>query len=170
MKKELPTKEYVESLLDYDAETGELRWKVERSNQIRVGQLVTSSDSKGYIRVTINGRRHQVHRIAWLLVHGEWPVEEVDHINMVTSDNRISNLRACSHSENRRNTNRYRNNSSGIKGVSWNSASNSWLARLAVNGKNIYAGSFKNLGDAERAVAKLREQYHGSFANHGGKN
>jgi hypothetical protein len=96
-----------------------------------------------------------------------WPDGEIDHINTVTSDNRLSNLRVCSRSENAMNKNSYRNNSSGVKGVSWNAAGNSWLARLSVNGRSICAGSFKNIDDAKRALTDLRERLHGEFANHG---
>jgi hypothetical protein len=102
-----------------------------------------------------------------MLSHGEWPAGQIDHINGVRSDNRLSNLRVCSAAENRRNSKTPRTNSSGIKGVSWHHAANAWHAQIKSGGQVIYGGTFKELEDAKRAVMELRERLHGEFSNHG---
>ena len=64
----------------------------------------TSADPRGYFRGEVAGVMIYAHRAAIALMNGEWPAGEVDHINRSKSDNRISNLRVVTHSENRRNT------------------------------------------------------------------
>lgn len=61
----------------------------------------------GYWRVTVQGKRHRVHRlVAWHfcnvedLTRAEFDEMEVDHINRIRSDNRASNLRIVSKEEN----------------------------------------------------------------------
>ncbi|MES1047206.1 hypothetical protein FOA22_22390 [Heyndrickxia oleronia] len=84
----------------------------------------------------------------------------VDHINHDTLINTRWNLRAITHAENiqnRRGANR--NNSTGIRGVSWNKHRNKWLARLMVNGKHICLGYFENINEAERVVIEARKKY-----------
>ena len=64
---------------------------------------LTSIDPRGYYRGAIGGRSVYAHRVAIALCSGEWPSDEVDHINRDRSDNRLCNLRVVTHSENRKN-------------------------------------------------------------------
>ena len=66
-----------------------LKGMVNRENYLRVG-------------IRINGRIREVYysRAVWALCHEQWPEDEIDHLNGDTHDNRIENLRECSHSEN----------------------------------------------------------------------
>ena len=63
---------------------------------------------KNYLRVAlnINGRKRDVFysRAVWALCYEQWPEDEIDHLNGDRHDNRIENLRECSHSENVLNT------------------------------------------------------------------
>jgi hypothetical protein len=161
------TKDYVANLLEYNPETGELRRKISRSSNARVGQIVGTIRPDGYLSVMINGCRYQAHRVAWLLAHGEWPDDVVDHVNGIKTDNRISNLRACSQSENVMNAKTRSNNTSGVKGVCWHKAKNAWHASVCARGRRVFGGYHKNLEDAKRAVMSLREQLHREFSNHG---
>lgn len=97
------TAERLRAALDYDPATGLFRW-IERPNQkIIVGSIAGHVGRKGYIYVTIDKRKYAAHRLAWLYVNGEWPKEQIDHINRVKDDNRISNLRDVSDAENKLN-------------------------------------------------------------------
>lgn len=71
---------------------GVLCWKVKRRKVDR-GQPAGIDRGDGYIRVIFNYKPYYAHRIVWLLVHGEWPTEIIDHINRNRNDNRIENLR-----------------------------------------------------------------------------
>lgn len=65
----------------YNPETGEL-WRE-----------AGGSDTRGYGHVQFQGLRHLSHRVAWFIYYGEWPANDVIHINGNRSDNRIANLR-----------------------------------------------------------------------------
>ncbi|MGH6866844.1 MAG: HNH endonuclease [Methyloceanibacter sp.] len=107
----------------YDPETGELTWKVDRAHNARAGQragaccFARRAYRRGYRKVGIDGRQYLEH-VAWLIVNGDWPAEQIDHKNGDPLDNRLANLRLATHSENKRNSGPYRNNTSGYKGTS----------------------------------------------------
>jgi hypothetical protein len=88
-------------LVNYDPETGEMRWKVARS-PIRAGDEVGTIAPDGYRRVMIDGKRYLVHRLAWLMTTGSWPVQMLDHIDHIRSNNRIANLRESNNSKSAR--------------------------------------------------------------------
>ena len=67
-------------------------------------QAFTSADPRGYFRGMIDQKMFYAHRAAVALQSGHWPTGGVDHINRCKSDNRASNLRVVTHSENRMNT------------------------------------------------------------------
>lgn len=90
--------------------------------------------------------------------------ELVDHINGNTLDNRRSNLRLATVKENTRNQQINKKNTSGYKGVSWYRKDCKWIARIKVDGKTLYLGSFKNPEDAYAAYCEAAAKYHGAFA------
>jgi hypothetical protein len=92
---------------------------------------------------------------------------EVDHINGDKLDNRRANLRLATIGQNRQNAARRKDNTSGVKGVSWKRGENKWRARIVVDGKERHLGLFDRLEDAERAVRTGREALHGAFTCHG---
>lgn len=104
------------------------------------------------------------HRLAWFLHYGEWPTCQVDHINGDRHDNRISNLRLASSSENQRNRKRPKNNTSGYKGVSWIEHYQMWQATIKFDGKNKYLGRFDTPEEASDAYNKAALRHHGEFA------
>jgi hypothetical protein len=87
----------------------------------------------------------------------------LDHRDGNTLNNLIDNLRPASRSENNRNTKRYKNNTSGVKGVSWCERKQQWQARIMVNGKSISLKYHDTLEAAAKAVAAARKTHHGVF-------
>ena len=87
---------------------------------------------------------------------------EIDHINRNKLDNRKSNLRLATRSENKLNGNKYKNNTSGYKGVSWNQISKKWNARIMIRGSRINLGHYKNKQIAVLAQ-KIGEILNGIF-------
>lgn len=67
----------------------------------------------------------------------------VDHINENKTNNMISNLRWATNGQNHMNTKLSKNNTSGIKGVSFHKPLNKWIAHIMINGKNKHLGYFK---------------------------
>jgi HNH endonuclease len=128
-------------LLHYDPEAGVFRWLRSGSGRC-LGGIAGCRYGKGYarIRIMISGRWYKAHRLAWLWMMGEWPLAEIDHINMDSADNRWCNLRAATHSKNGANKRKQQNNTSGFPGVSRFGVK--WRARSKVNGKEVSLGLF----------------------------
>lgn len=163
-KKERATADRVRSLLDYDLDTGWLIWKQSTSNRVSVGRRAGNVNSLGYRQIMIDGVNYSAHRLIWLHVRGVWPEHEIDHINGVRDDNRLSNLRSAGRSCNARNAAMQKNNTSGFKGVSWNKQVRKWRARIVVNGVEYPLGDFDQIEMAAAAREKAAHQLHGEFA------
>ena len=86
-------------LFTYDPDTGELWWLERRSNRVDMSRRAGSQNAQGYWQVRYNGRVYSQHRLIWEMVHGYKP-SEIDHIDQDKSNNRLDNLRECTHSEN----------------------------------------------------------------------
>lgn len=146
--------------LIYNPESGVLTWKIQTGNA-HPGNHAGSPTKAGYIAIGISGRKYLAHRIAWLLAYGHWPVEHIDHINGIRTDNRISNLRAVTQAQNNLNRPKQRRNKSGSKGVWF--ASNRWRAGIRINGKVTYLGRFRDKADAVAAYNSKASELFGEF-------
>lgn len=89
---------------------------------------------------------------------------EIDHINHNPFDNRKSNLRICSKSQNNMNKGIREDNSTGITSVRWNKNKRKWESYIMVNQKNIYLGIYKLKEDAVKARKKAEEKHFGEYA------
>jgi hypothetical protein len=90
---------------------------------------------------------------------------EVDHINGNRADNRKSNLRLCSHQQNLQARPRFKNNSSGFRGVNYEKKGlKHWRARIELNGKKIDLGLYIDPRDAAIAYNNAARIIHGEFA------
>ena len=143
------TQSRVKELFDYDALSGSLIWsKAKKPNQIEAGTVAgTPLGTKGYIRITVDGKSYLCHRLIYLYHHGYLPENEVDHTDQDPTNNRIENLREVSKSCNLRNSKVSARNTSGIKGVSWHKRIGKWLVRIT-NGEEIYLGYFDDFTEA----------------------
>ena len=94
------------------------------------------------------------------------PVEkDTDHINGDKLDNRRSNLRVCTRSQNMANVGKLKNNSSGFKGIHWHVAGENWIAYIKINGKKRHLGCFADIKEAAQAYNEAAKQLFGEFAN-----
>ena len=114
-------------------------------------------NSQGYVCTNMQNKKVKLHRF----ITDAMPGMEVDHINRDKSDNRRSNLRICNKSDNLKNTNIYKNNTSGVNGVSWSSAKNKWVVQLQLQGKRSHFGYFDKLDEAKRKREELELKYYG---------
>lgn len=91
--------EYLRSLLDYDPNTGVFRRRVARKG-VSVGDEPGYEDHIGYRRISIDRKNYLAHRLAWLWMTGEWPELDIDHRDGCPANNRWSNLRQATKSQN----------------------------------------------------------------------
>jgi len=164
--KDMLSQKTLKELLYYNPETGIFRWKVRRGSRGKIGAIAGSIDSKGYRRTGISGYVYATHRLVWFYMNGEWPLDQIDHINGDKMDNRIINLRLVSNLENSKNQRLRSTNTSGFNGVVWHKAGRKWHTSIWVGGKNIYLGLFSKFDDAVAARRKANEN-HRFHPNHG---
>jgi hypothetical protein len=150
-------------LLSYDAETGLFNWRVKRGNKA-VGSDAGSLHKWGYVVISIDRKRHKAHRLAWLHAHGRWPTAQIDHINCKRADNRLSNLREATATQNQGNSPRNKNNTSGLKGVTFAWARNRWQAQISARGHTLFLGYFDDPEDAHAAYCRAARKHFGEFA------
>lgn len=89
--------------------------------------------------------------------------KEVDHVDGDPTNNKRSNLRLCTHSQNIANRGTLRHNTSGVTGVKWESRRSHWVAEIEVNSKKIYLGSSKDKSKAIDLRKDAEELYFGEF-------
>ena len=152
------TQPELKKLLSYDPETGVFTWLV--------GQLagkIAGTESHGYVKIKIATRLYYAHRLAWMCVHGAMPSAQIDHINCIRGDNRICNLRECTVTQNNFNAGLRRDNTSGLKGASWNKQNSRWEAKISINGKTKRIGNFLTAELAAAAYQAKAREVHGEF-------
>lgn len=89
----------------------------------------------------------------------------VDHINHDPLDNRLSNLRLCTHAENMRNIDKKAKATSGYKGVSFYKRDGTFSAYITKNYKKIHIGYFQTAKEAAQAYDHKARELFGEFAN-----
>jgi hypothetical protein len=160
------TRARVLELLTYDAKAGQLRWKQRRGRGL-AGAVAGSLDDKGYGVIGIDGIRHYIHRIIYLIETGTLP-PRVDHRNLDITNNRFSNLRPCSSTQNQQNTPKRRGRySSRYKGVYYCKSprlKNRWAAQIKDNGRRVWLGSHRSERAAAKAYDVAARARHGEFA------
>lgn len=159
---EVLSAEELRNILAYDPDEGVFRWRLSGLGKRKAGTIAGYA-GKRMVSITINHRIHSAHRLAWLYMTGIWPVCLVDHIDCNPLNNKWSNLRQATHSQN--SCNIRGRAASGFKGV-YRSSKNSWRATIAVKGKSYRVGNFSTREDAAKARQVFAEKLHGEFARH----
>ena len=170
----LPPIEKLRAAIDYNPETGKLFWRVRqpdfcsndnartRFNRFHAGKEIGHLNADGYIKFQFWNCTIIAHRAAWAIYYGEWPAEQIDHINGQRDDNRITNLRSVSARVNSQNKAIPANNKSGHIGVFYCNTSKKWVAKL--QGKRL--GQFATSEMAINARQKAEGEA-GFHPNHG---
>ena len=178
------TAEIARELLTYNPNTGKLFWK-ERSakyfknfkmsrkswNTQWAGKEALTAITRrksgqiGRLDGRVLNKKYLAHRIAWLIYYGEWPKNEIDHINQDPTDNRIENLRDVTHAENHKNRTLQKNNTTGYVGVSKHHGK--YRARIRINSIEKNLGDYDTVEEAAavRAVASINYNFHPNHGN-----
>jgi hypothetical protein len=153
----LPSLEELKLLFSYDKETGLL-------TRLSTGKAILGSSKCKYVIVGIGLKTFLAHRIIWKLVTGNDAAGLIDHEDCDGHNNRWTNLREADHCENLRNRGAPKNNTSGIKGVSFDAATGMWRASITVDYKATNLGRYSTLQQASEARRIASEKMHGQFA------
>ena len=159
------TQQRLQELLVYQRDTGVFTNRVSRG-PAKKGKISGCVKKKGYRYITVDGKSYRAHRLAWLYCYGEWPKDQIDHVDGDRQNNRIQNLRDVDDTGNRRNSKRQANNTTGVTGVQKRKHLRKWNARIKVDGRSIHLGYFNSLEEAAKA-RKEAERIHGFHENHG---
>lgn len=155
------TQSRLRELVCYDPLTGLFTWAKSRVG-CRKGDECGRLNRLGYVEICVDYKLMGAHRLAFVYMTGECPAE-IDHINRVKSDNKWSNLRACTKTQNMGNFFSSLN-TSGAKGVVWDSDRKKWRAQIRIKGKKVNLGRFddKDYAIAAHNAAAVAE--YGEFA------
>jgi HNH endonuclease/AP2 domain len=159
------TFEYLRSILDYDPETGIFTNRITRNPNSPAGAIAGGVCFNGYRKIYIKGKAYYEHRLAFLYMTGEWPSNQVDHVNNDRADNKWCNLREASQSE---------NNANGLprvgriepRGVYFEASRQKWMAQIVVNRQTIYLGRYDTAEAAQGAYLNAANNVYGEFAYH----
>lgn len=146
------TADRLREMLIYDPSSGIFIWRLNR-RRVRAGDVAGSVNHDGYVRIKVLGAQYFAHRLAWLYMMGEWPVDEIDHKDRKRANNQWSNLRETDHSGNMRN--RVLVNSSECLGVSLRQ-NGRWQSRIRYQGVRRHLGTFDTQQDAIKAYMDAR--------------
>ena len=150
----------------FEYRNGDIYWKI-NPNNIKIGSLVGASYPSGYRRTRLDKKSYSVHRIIYTMFHGEIPDGlHIDHINGVTTDNRIENLRLVTVSQNAMNR-KPRKTNTGIPNVSYCKENGKYRVQITVNNKRMLLEHFDNLELAELVAIEARDKFHGKYARLG---
>lgn len=123
-------------------------------------------DNVGYVQALVGNKHIRLHR---LVMNADDPSIIIDHIqhpprNQHKVDNRKSNLRVVTKSQNNINSHKKKNNTSGITGVCWSTTKQRWKAEIQVDKKKINLGSFIDKNDAIKARREAEQKYFKEFS------
>jgi len=152
----------LQELLAYDPKTGAFTWRKSNRN-VSTGDVAGTINSEGYRVITVNGVKYHAHRLAWLFAKGAWPDRQIDHRNLVRSDNRLLNLRSATVSQNGQNRQMQSNNRSGYKGVHFSKRRGCWVAKICIQRNEIHLGYFSDPEAASTAYEQAETSLFGEF-------
>ena len=153
--------------VSYCPNTGIIRW-LKHTYPGRVNKIADYKGTSGYRRLSIGRKTWLSHRVAFALMTGKFPENDVDHINRIKDDNRWANLREVSKAENARNRGRNPHSKVGEVGIWYNKRTFKYVAEITYNGKKVFQKSYDNVEDAirERKAKAIELGFHD---NHGSK-
>jgi hypothetical protein len=153
----------LKELLVYDPESGVFTRRTGVKGAA-AGSVAGSKRKNGYVCLCVDYVDYLAHRLAWFYMTGSWPKQYIDHANGNPSDNRWSNLREATQTQQNANTRKRKDNTSGVKGVKWHSKCHKWNANICVNGVQKSLGLFDDIDSAARAYASAAKSAFGDFA------
>lgn len=174
MSKRVPV-DFIQKSLTYEPSTGVFHW-LDRpwlrpcvNARTRFKQAGTKSD--GYIRITVTYEGSEIrllgHRVAYALMTGAWPDEEIDHRDHDGFNNQWDNIRPSSSRQNKHNTRGWKKRDLP-KGVYLDKRRGTLHSSITSHGVVRYLGSFPTVNAAQEAYLTAAIQLNGEYASKGG--
>lgn len=146
-------------LLEYDAATGIFTWRENRSSRAKKDNRAGWLNAFGYRQITVARQTYYAGPLAWFYVTKKWPLLEIDHQNRVRNDDRFTNLRTATRSQNC--ANRLYKSASGMKGVY--EQKGLIYSKIKIDGKLVTLGKFDTKLEAHRAYKQAARRHFGEF-------
>ena len=146
--------------VNYCPQTGRFTHAHDKPGGVRTGDSAENRIPAGYRQIVIKRRRVLAHRLAWFITHGAWPTEYIDHIDGDRANNRISNLRQATNSQNtfaQKKTKR--GDFRGIRPVG-----NRWRAQIGAGSRLRHIGYFDSAEAARAAYRNAAVSHYKEFA------
>jgi hypothetical protein len=156
----------------YDSATGVITYRTDHRfgrngrRVIKAGTVAGTVHRDGYRSIRIDGVSYLAHRVAFKLIYGEEPLNQVDHKDRNRANNVCENLRIATPRQNNENRRISDHNKTGCIGVSRWALTEKWRAQITVNRKQIHLGTFDSFDDAVVARQKAAAELFGDFSPH----
>lgn len=149
------TQAELKEIITYDPDTGFVKWKqTGKGRKIKPPNISDGVlELEGYVSMQIKRKRYKVHRLIWLYMTGDWPKDQIDHINRNPTDNRWCNLREVTCQQNQFNRN--------SKGYYLDKKTGKYDSMIFVNGKSLYLGRYETAQEAKKAYLEAKYKFHG---------
>jgi hypothetical protein len=163
--KPMPPYDELSRHLSYDPFTGLGTWLVSPSNKVQKWAFAGYLNPNGYIYINYKTKRYKAHRLFWFLQTGHDPGElTIDHIDQNKSNNKFSNLRLATISQQKRNLTKRLDNSSGHRGVRFSKQRQKYEAFIRINKKQLFLGRYKTFEEAVAARQAKELELFGEFS------
>lgn len=160
------TQQRAYELLHLDVETGILTWKADSGSRARKGARAGYlHKASGYRGIKIEGQVIREHILIWFMLYGEWAPRKVDHHDLDRANNKPSNLRKATESQQRSNAKLRSDNALGERGVYLHKASGLYVAEVDCRSQgHRFVKYFDTIEAAVAAVKAERLRVFGQFA------
>ncbi len=161
MAADILTHARLRELLHYQPETGVFT-NLHKRGRLGAGMRAGSMDREGYRVINVDKRRYRAGRLAWFWVHGEWPQQQIDHIDGNHDNDAIANLRDAEPRINAQNKHgATRISKTGKLGVYRNGSG--FMAQASIGGRAVYLGTYRSAEEAERVAKQARRAHYPGF-------
>ena len=163
----LLTAEHLRRVLIYDPFTGLWKWREGGKGRPLEPDwwpgTLGGKPGRQYYAIGIGRWPRYAHRLAFLYMTGEWPKQEIDHVDGDRTNNRWSNLREADHSQNKYNTGLRGHNTTGFRGVYFRKNEGKWHARIKVGDRRVSLGLFSSPEEASIAYEAAAQEHFGDY-------
>lgn len=154
------TQKRLQELLLYYPETGKFYWRLSQGS--KKAYTEAGCENRGYVMIKIDRIKYAAHRLAFLYIEGVFPEHDVDHKFGIKNDNRWSELRKATRSQNAANSGKRPANILGVKNVTQLKDTKKY--QVIVQNKSY--GCYADLELADLVATEVRNKVFGAYARH----